>query len=880
MSGTFQKRGKELIEKGYSVVPIKPGGKWPNVEKWNTRGFGLADLRAYPQHGTGILTGVGANPIVAIDIDSSDPELVDRFVAWCREHLGSAPKRVGKPPKALLVYRAVESGWSKDWSGEYRDCFDEKSRLEILGAGNQFVAYHIHPGTGLPYEWDRELVRASDLTTITETQAMAAVREFDRLSVEFGHVQKLPSRTGSKKVDVPPRELPDPSNFFANVQHHAMQNLPLWVPKLFPTARSTSSGYRVSQIDLGRPDLQEALSITPDGIVDFGVHDMGDARQGKRDPIELIMEWKHLVFDVLDQVDLTPFGAAMWLCNQLNMSREELGYKPKKARMAEAEGNAIRGALSDAKAKIESCVDAVAINMEFLPFARDLVVRFPSIEPLLLKIAQERAKQLGTTIKAVEFHKAMIPAKVPTVHQRKPMTEFGNTDRMVAEYGDKVIYVPEIDQWYVWDKFHWRRAVGNQCEIEHLAQQIVRNLPNEANDYEHSAEFFQFCALSQKASMIGSMMMLLKGQGRVVVPYRMLDTHQHLLGVKNGVVDLRTGELITEVDPKWYITLTTGCEYRPGARAPIFEQTIKDVFKDNMEMVEYVMRAFGYALMGHPVEDKLFIAFGNGANGKSTVLNAVRETFGDYAKAAESSSFVSNDPKGANAGGPREDIVRLRGSRFVYVNEPDEGGELREATVKSMTGGDTITARTAYGKTSVEIKPTWVVFMPTNYKPIIKGSDNGIWRRIDLIPFERNFTADPTIADDKQRKNKILAEKVGILALLVNAALRYQKVGLTSPPAIREAREQYRSDMDMLAEWLSECCEIDPKAATPIGVLWKSWEGHAKDRGLLNYIRSSSALSRRLDTRFPAIKTSDGTRLRSGIRLKIVGFEDVGDLFQ
>jgi P4 family phage/plasmid primase-like protien len=185
-----------------------------------------------------------------------------------------------------------------------------------------------------------------------------------------------------------------------------------------------------------------------------------------------------------------------------------------------------------------------------------------------------------------------------------------------------------------------------------------------------------------------------------------------------------------------------------------------------------------------------------------------------------------------------------------------------------MTGGDTITARTAYAKMSVEVKPTWVVFMPTNHKPIIKGTDNGIWRRLVLLPFERNFDEDKSIQKDPLRQSKLAAELEGILAALVRAAIRFKKTGFFAPAKVQAARDAYRTNMDLLAEWLEECCEVGASFEVPTQHLWASWESYAKSRGLLNYINSSVRLSRRLDGRFETRKGTGGIRMRMGLRLK------------
>jgi P4 family phage/plasmid primase-like protien len=404
--------------------------------------------------------------------------------------------------------------------------------------------------------------------------------------------------------------------------------------------------------------------------------------------------------------------------------------------------------------------------------------------------------------------------------------------------------------------------------VEHLAKETVRDLGDEAKDMDSSelGEFFEFCRISQQARMVSNMVKLAKSDPRVLVPARELDRQSHLLGVENGIVDLRTGKLLPP-DPEARITLCAGCKYDPSAKAPVFEQTIGDVFFEDQSMVDYVLRTFGYALQGEPNEDIMFIAFGNGANGKSTIFNAIRRAFGGYARSADASSFVSDSNQGG-AGGAREDLVRLRGARFVYVNEPDENGELREGVVKSMTGGDAITARGVYAKDSVEIEPTWTVFMPTNHKPIIKGSDNGIWRRMGMLPFERNFETDKVRVKDGKRAEKLLAELPGILNLIVRAGLKYRAEGLMPPGKVLAARDSYRAQMDLLAEWLDECCEVGEGHVCEVRNLWLSWETFAKSRGLLNYIRSSTALGRRLDSRFAAKKATGGVRVRLGLRLR------------
>lgn len=525
-----------------------------------------------------------------------------------------------------------------------------------------------------------------------------------------------------------------------------------------------------------------------------------------------------------------------------------------------------RVALERLREQAESADDTIYLKAKVGPEARKILLDFPELKGEVVALLKARSKDLGAPLDAKELQRLLSGPHVPTVKTERPLTEFGNAERMLDKFGDGLMYVPELDAWYLWTGVYWRKA--SDVEIEHCAKETVRGLVNEVEDMasDKLAEFFEFCRQSQRAIMVRNMVSLAASDPRVMVPSRELDKHSHLLGVKNGVVNLKTGELMPS-DPSLRITITAGAAYNPKAKCPLFQQTILDVFNGDRDMAEYLLTAFGYALCGKPVEDKLFIAFGDGSNGKSTVFNTVRKVFGGYAKSADAVSFIA-DGKSGGSGGPREDLIRLMGARFVYVNEPDENGELREGTVKSMTGGDAITARGMYAKTSAEIEPTWVVFMPTNHKPIIKGTDHGIWRRLDLLPFERNFDKDPNVVKDPKREEKLEAEKEGVLALLVRYAMRYQAEGLVQPAKVRAARDSYRSNMDLLAEWLEECCDLGDGFEEPVQRLWVSWENWAKNRGLLKYVSSSLQLSRRLDSRFAAKKGGKGLRLRLGIRLK------------
>lgn len=856
-SNHFNDLGRQLLANGYLILPIKPGEKRPAIGSWQTARIGSADLSRYPGHGVGILCGQGAQPIVGIDIDISHPVIGQAVIAWCRENIGDTAERVGAAPRTLLVYRAAEAGWAKGNSIKFFDPADpekpsgkpNEQQVEILGLGQQFVAYHIHPDTGHEYEWTDLFggivhTPARDLPIISEAHIDALTAEVDRLVRSTPGLTILSAGAGPRMVQ----------DFSGNA--------------LMSITPSTDTPI-AECVELLRWVNNTGMGVDYDTWLRVGMalhHEYGGsdealklwqqwgAQSQKNQPKEYAYKWESFARSQKQPTTLR------WLIKIANQARHD------------AELEAQRSTLEQVKGLISGATDKFSLKDDIAKRIQALMPDDSIIQSEVFSAFRIKYKELseGTLLAMADVKKLLAPIKaerLPTVKTRRPLTEFGNAERMLDRYGAGLMYVPELGSWFVWNGIYWRKAVD--VEIEHYAKETVRGLVNEIDDHPEPAEFFQFCAISQQAKMVRNMVSLAASDPRVLVPANALDASPNLIGVQNGVVDLATLTLLPP-DPSYHITKVCGASFDPQARCPLFQQTLLDVFKNDADIVEFFQRLVGYAACGQPSEDVLVIPFGNGANGKSTVLGTIRRAFGQYAKAADASSFVTDGKSGASAGGPREDIVRLKGARFVYASEPDEGGELREGMVKSMTGGDAMPARGIHAKDSIEIVPTWVVFMPTNHKPIIKGTDNGIWRRLMLLPFERDFENEPGVVKDGNREEKLKGELAGVLTWILHGAVNYKRVGLAQPSSVKAARESYRSQMDLLAEWIEESCELAPSYTEQLSKLWESWEGYSKRRGLANYVRSSLALARRLDSRFPAIKTTGGQRLRTGLRLKDV----------
>lgn len=849
MSNEFQTNGRALLGNGYLIIPIKPGHKRPALDQWQTSRLGAGDLGKFNGCGVGVLCGQGAHPIAAIDVDTLDEGLAVAFVAWCQQHLGMTCERVGLAPKILLPYRAASEGWGKATGAWFEDLTGERHRLEVLGKGQQFVAYHVHPDTQRPYEWidllgGLESVRADELPIISEAQVAAALEKFEELALVAGLTRVLGSaaRAGGATAQgnddpllaySPPvgMALDDAKGLLGYVDN---EDYDTWVKVGMSLHHEFSGGIEAL-------DLWDEWSSTA-------------ANYTGRESLEL--RW-----DGFGRGGAAP-TTARWLLKIGNANKREAVQAEK------------RSGLDYAKGLIASCQDSIALIAGVAHEAGEAAGNDIAIRAELAGLIRQRFKDLtGVALPVADVRAAMLAGgkkAVTRIRSKREMTEFGNAERMLDAYGDGLMYVPELDGWYKWTGTYWQRAA--MVELEHLAKETIRALPDEIKHIESDTEreaFFKFCAVSQRATMVANMIKLAQSDPRVVVPVAELDKHAHLLGVANGAIDLRTGALLPPAQ-EHRITTIADVEFNPAARAPLFEQTVADVFFDEADMVAFFQRLMGYMLLGDPTEDVLVIPYGSGSNGKSTVLGAIRETLGAHAKMASSETFLSSGPAGANAGQAREDVLRLRGARFVYISEPDEGSELREGLIKSMTGGEAMPARGLYSKATIEVTPTWVAFMPTNHRPIVKGDDHAIWRRLLPVPFTRNFDHDLTVAKDPERAAKLAEEAPGILAWCVAGAKAYQRDGLRPPSEVKAAREDYKSDMDLLGEWLDECCEVGDYNETT-GKLWASWQAFAQSRGELRFIPSSRALGRRLSQRFDVRKGTGGARMLMGLRVRCVG---------
>jgi putative DNA primase/helicase len=278
-----------------------------------------------------------------------------------------------------------------------------------------------------------------------------------------------------------------------------------------------------------------------------------------------------------------------------------------------------------------------------------------------------------------------------------------------------------------------------------------------------------------------------------------------MLGVKNGVIDLRTGTFRPAL-PEDLMTQQCNVTYDPNASAPLWKQFILQVSNGDVDLATYKQLCWGYSLTGETSEQCFFFLYGWGCNGKSTETGAMQELMGSYAKTISSNVLMVKHNYGNQ--GPTPEIARLVGARLVTANETEDGARLAEAQIKAMTGQDMLTARVLQGN-PFDFKPKFKLFISGNHKPVIRGEDDGIWRRIKVIPFDMQVK-DSDI--DKQLFQKLMAEKSGILNWAIQGCLLWQENGkLLEPQIVKTEVASYRSDQDIMGAWLEEKCVLTPE---------------------------------------------------------------------
>lgn len=441
--------------------------------------------------------------------------------------------------------------------------------------------------------------------------------------------------------------------------------------------------------------------------------------------------------------------------------------------------------------------------------------------------------------------------------------DMGNAERFIDLFGENIRYCYTEKKWYYYNGQKW--CVDNKGAIERMADRSVKAMEAEMRVYAQTdadegtdmQKAFEKQIKTSRSNK-GKKAMLSESQHHVPILPNHMDKYRMALNTPSGVLNLKTGKL-TEHKAEYYFTKITSVDLSSSSDCPRWLAFLDEIFDGDKDLIRYIQKALGYSLTGSTVEQCAFFLFGTGKNGKSTFLDVVRDVFGDYAANIQPETIMVRNNSGSAI---NSDIARLKGARLVTSVEPNEGVRINEGLLKQLTGDDTVTARKLYSE-EFEFKPEFKLWMATNHKPIIRGTDTGIWRRIHMIPFT---VAIPDNKVDKNLAHKLKAEMTAIFKWMVDGCMLWQQEGLKMPRAVLDSVREYQHEMDVVSAFIDNCCiEGGSVAAKTLFAAYLKWADENKE-----YHMSNTKFGIEIAKKYEKIRTTQGIQY-NGLSL-ISGF--------
>lgn len=436
---------------------------------------------------------------------------------------------------------------------------------------------------------------------------------------------------------------------------------------------------------------------------------------------------------------------------------------------------------------------------------RDQVLRLWHASKLWRPKCDDRPEYVSSTI-----DKAFTDVR-PDFAALKYLNDVGNAKRLVAEHGHELRF-SEAFGWLVWDGARWKPDATGAAEraAKTSAEKLFQAIPKMNITDDFRKKLASFANGSMQSHKLDATLKVARTEKEVIIEGENFDQQPYRLNVLNGTLDLTTGE-VAEHDRNDLITKLAPVEFDPDARSDTWDGFVERILPDPIVRA-FVQRCAGYSCAGDPIEKYLMFCHGPQDTGKSTFLDALEATLGDYAQTADFETFLAK--KGGH--GVRNDIARMRGVRLIKSLEVDEGEKLAAGVVKSMTGGDTISARFLY-KEFVEFKMEGVLWLAANARPRVDANDAAMWRRILHVPYSVSI---PKEEQDTSLKWKLREPEVqrAILRWLADGYRSYMEIGIDVPDVVKAYTEEYRFEQNPLADF------FESRAETGVDGTWTPWQ--------------------------------------------------------
>lgn len=411
-----------------------------------------------------------------------------------------------------------------------------------------------------------------------------------------------------------------------------------------------------------------------------------------------------------------------------------------------------------------------------------------------------------------------------------PLNDVGNVERFLAVHGEIVKYACNTKKFFVWNGIFWqadeKKIVKALCESA-MRKYFYEAQPLQFSTNDFDQDIYAHARSSCNAGKINALMTMLQHHC-AVLSYN-FDTQPHLLNVRNGIVNLKTGQLLPH-DKDLMLSKYIDVNFVPGKAYTnsVFSNFLGSISCGNPEFVSDVQAIFGYGITGETREPVFFLLYGTGSNGKTTLMEAIRNVMAPFVKTFPIEQLTSGNSSNGTRANPA--LAAASDARILFTSESNEKDFLNEGKVKSLTGGSMLTTRDL-NKSNFEFIPNFKIFMDTNFFPKIRGLDFAIWRRIKVLKFQATFT--PATVDVKlPEKLRSEHEKEAILSWLVAGAIRYYTYGLILSNDVSQATADYKNTCDTVGRFLDERVETKDGTFYPAQKLFTDYEVFCSENGL------------------------------------------------